>query len=143
MVANETNNLRMSILVPFQLGNQLAARPNKRLYFSGAIRRHIKENPTALHDVIKALFAEAAAGDVQAARELADRIDGKAVARTELSGANGAALFPVVAITVIGVSADDDDMPAIEPTAMALEAPTLIAHDLGVATLADDDENVA
>ena len=88
--------------MPFQPGNKLAV-GNRKQYFSAAIRKHMAQNPEAAAKVVKTLFAAAEAGDVSAARELADRIDGKAVARTELAGANGSALFPVTAINVVGV----------------------------------------
>ena len=87
-------------MATFQPGNQMAARKHK---FAGAIRRYLAQNPEALRNVVTQLFAKAEAGDVAALREIADRLDGKSLARSELAGPGGSALFPVTAINVVGV----------------------------------------
>ena len=44
------------------------------------------EDSKALRNVARRLIQQAEAGDLQAIKELADRIDGKAVQQTEISG---------------------------------------------------------
>ncbi len=84
----------------FAPGNQ-AARNKGR--FAGAIRRHLAQNPEDLRVIVQGLFAAAKGGDIAASRELADRLDGKPKASTEVTGAGGSALFPVTHINVTGV----------------------------------------
>lgn len=92
------------------------------------------QDPNAALRVVKAMFAAAEAGDVSAARELFDRIEGKPVARTELSGANGAALFPVVAINVTGI----EPGAVLEHVANAASAPLLLAQDAAAVEKPED-----
>ena len=52
----------------------------------------IQEEAIRLRNVTEALVAKAESGDVSAIKELGDRIDGKSVATTELTGADGSNL---------------------------------------------------
>jgi ribosomal protein L17 len=65
--------------MPFQPGNKLA--PKKPREFSDMLRIAIKdaqaEGGTKLRSVADALVTKAMSGDVQAIREVADRLDGK------------------------------------------------------------------
>lgn len=56
-----------------------------------------------MRELVQQTFAMAAAGDVAAIRVIVDRLEGLPKASTELTGANGSALFPVTAINVTGV----------------------------------------
>lgn len=65
------------------LGNTNGARP-----FASALRRALTEAGTdraALVAIAAALVDKAVAGDLQAIREVADRMDGKAVQSTEMT----------------------------------------------------------
>lgn len=55
--------------------------------FRDALRMELAEaggNPKALRNIAKALIAQAEAGDMQAIKEFADRIDGKAVQQLDV-----------------------------------------------------------
>lgn len=56
------------------LGNNNAT---KNKYWSDALRKHITQNPQDLADAAKAIFAKAKEGDVNAIREIGDRLEGK------------------------------------------------------------------
>jgi len=86
--------------MPFAKGNQLAAAPKP---WTRALERHAKQNPDKMAKLAALTFDAALSGDMQAVREIGDRLDGKPKASTEVTGANGSALFPVTAINVVGV----------------------------------------
>lgn len=67
-------------------GNQNAARGR---VWREAIDRAIKRDRKALDNVARALLTAAQAGDMQAIKELGDRLDGKAVQAIEASGPDG------------------------------------------------------
>lgn len=77
-----------------QPGNQNAARG--RIWRDAILRalakRSKKDQVDALDDLAEKLLAAAEGGDLPALRELGDRLEGKAVQQTEVSGANGADL---------------------------------------------------
>jgi hypothetical protein len=50
----------------------------KRLY-ANAIRRYAVQNPKKLEQIVEGIFSMASSGDLQAAKEIGDRIDGKAM----------------------------------------------------------------
>lgn len=70
-------------------GNQNAARGR---VWREAIDRAIKRDRKALDNVARALLTAAQAGDMQAIKELGDRLDGKAVQAIEASGPDGGPL---------------------------------------------------
>ena len=73
------------------LGNTNSSRNNRM--WADTIRRVIAQSDgEALRKVAEALVLKAQEGDISAIRELGDRIDGKAVATTEISGPDGSAL---------------------------------------------------
>lgn len=67
-------------------GNQNAA---KTKVWSEAIRKAIVQDRTALDRLAKSLIAAAEQGDMAAIKEIGDRLDGKSVQATEISGAGG------------------------------------------------------
>ena len=74
----------------FKKGNQLA-KGKREQPFAAMLRIAIKEaglaeGTTKLRDVADMLVKEAAAGNIQAIKELADRLDGKPVQQQILSG---------------------------------------------------------
>lgn len=62
----------------------------------------IKEGDTVALAVVKVVFREALKGNIQAAAQATDRIEGKPTTRVELSGPDGAALAHEV-----NISSDD------------------------------------
>lgn len=75
----------------FQKGNQLAKGNKRGQPFADMLRIAIKEagkqeGTTKLRDVADMLVSEASSGNVQAIKELADRLDGKPVQQQILSG---------------------------------------------------------
>jgi hypothetical protein len=56
------------------IGNNNAT---KNKYWSDALRKHITQNPQDLAAAAKAIFDKAKEGDVNAIREIGDRLEGK------------------------------------------------------------------
>jgi hypothetical protein len=74
-----------------QPGNTNSSRNNRM--WADTIRRVIAQSDgEALRRVAEALVLKAQEGDIAAIKELGDRIDGKSVATTELSGPDGSSL---------------------------------------------------
>lgn len=74
------------------LGNN---NPGKGKAFAGALRRALYEAGTdreRLLDIAEALVAKAESGDLQAIKEIADRLDGKVPQGLEHSGPDGGAM---------------------------------------------------
>lgn len=60
---------------------------SKGKLFEGVIKRALMENDGAkLRSIVEKIIAKAEDGDMQAAREILDRIDGKPKQQVELSG---------------------------------------------------------
>jgi hypothetical protein len=70
------------------LGNQNSSK-NNRLWAETIKRVVVQGDGETLRRVAEALILKAQEGDIAAIRELGDRLDGKSVATTELSGADG------------------------------------------------------
>lgn len=70
-----------------QIGNKNAQKPR---IWSDALRKYAVQNPKELDRAVKTLFDKACEGDVSAAREIADRLEGKPTQqveqKTELAG---------------------------------------------------------
>jgi hypothetical protein len=56
---------------------------------SATLRRLTTQNPKRLNKIAEALLDAAEAGDLPAIKEVFDRLDGKAVQSTEITGADG------------------------------------------------------
>lgn len=65
------------------LGNQNAAKPMRLV--SDMLRRIALQEPEKLRKACRKLYAKASAGDVQAFRELADRIEGKVIQQVSVN----------------------------------------------------------
>jgi hypothetical protein len=65
---------------------------NNRLWAETLRRAVIQSDAERLRMIAEALLDKAASGDVSAIKELGDRLDGKAVATTELTGIDGSDL---------------------------------------------------
>lgn len=71
-------------------GNKNSSKSN-RLY-GETIRRVAIQNPEKLRAIVERLFDKAADGDIQAAREIGDRLDGKAPATLDVTHHEGESL---------------------------------------------------
>lgn len=88
----------------FKKGNKAAS---KRV-FRDALNRAIKQRQgDALRDVAEALLDQALNGEGWAIKELADRIEGKAVQAQEITGADGESLFKGIEVRLVSASRDD------------------------------------
>ncbi len=60
--------------------------------WGNTIRRAVAQDPEKLRRIAEKLLADAEAGDIQAIKEMGDRLDGKATQQTEISGPDGQAI---------------------------------------------------
>lgn len=79
-------------------GNTNAA---KGKLFYDQLRKIAMQDPHKLRNVAESLFAAAEAMEPWAVKELLDRLDGKAVQQTELTGAEGAPLLSGIQVTFV------------------------------------------
>jgi hypothetical protein len=68
----------------------------------------VQSDAERLRQIAEALIDKAASGDVSAIKELGDRIDGKSVATTELTGVDGSNL--PISIGINFVKPDDSNI---------------------------------
>ena len=69
--------------------------------FYDQLRKIAMQDPHKLRNVAEGLFAAAEAMEPWAVKELLDRLDGKAVQQTELTGAEGAPLLNGIQVTFV------------------------------------------
>jgi hypothetical protein len=74
---------------------------SKGKLFYDHLRKIAVQEPTKLREVAEGLFEAARAMEPWAVKELIDRLDGKAVQQTELTGAEGAPLLSGIQVTFI------------------------------------------
>lgn len=84
-------------------GNTYSSK-NNRILNETLKRRLIQEEAIRANLIVEALLSKAEEGDISAIKEVFDRMEGKAVAKTELTGAEGGDLVVKV---VTGI--DDED----------------------------------
>ena len=89
----QTNNSRGG-----QPGNNNAS---KNKPFLDAMRRALAQNPQKIAKIVNKVLDQAEAGEAWAVKEVADRLDGKAIAIQEIQGPNGAELKTGVVITFV------------------------------------------
>jgi hypothetical protein len=73
------------------LGHTNSSR-NNRIWGNIIKKYAMQEDYKRLHAMAEKLYEKAAEGDLGAIKEVGDRLDGKAIATTELSGVDGSAL---------------------------------------------------
>ena len=84
--------------------NQNASKSN-RLYAETIKRINVQSEGQVAYDIAMALINKAKEGDISAIKEFGDRVDGKSVSTTELSGIDGTDL--PIGITVEYVKSKD------------------------------------
>jgi len=89
-----------------QPGNTNSSK-NNRLWANTIRRAVVQDDASRLRRIAEALLDKAADGDISAIKELGDRLDGKSVSTTELSGIDGSDL--PLGITVKYVKPDSTD----------------------------------
>ena len=75
------------------------ARKNKLFY--DRIQKHLIQNPQKLEKIVETLVQEAQNGSPWAVKEIMDRVDGKAIQATEISGIDGADLSNLQTINIV------------------------------------------
>lgn len=95
--------------MPFEAGQVSNPEGRNGKQFKAALNiaiKRVENDKTALARIAEALVSKAEGGDVQAIKEVADRLDGKAIQALEHSGPDGGAI-PVTKV-LLGSLADDD-----------------------------------
>jgi len=88
-------------------GNKNSSKENR--IWGNIIRKlAVQEDYRRLHAIAEKLYEKAAEGDMTAVKELGDRLDGKSVATTELTGADGKDL--PIGIGISFVKPDDSSV---------------------------------
>jgi len=83
---------------------------NNRIWANTIRKLAIQEDYRRIHAIAEKLFEKAAEGDLGAAKEIGDRLDGKAVAIQEITGADGKDLPIGIGISFV----KPDDSPVSE-----------------------------
>jgi hypothetical protein len=81
-------------------GNQHSSKIN-RILNETLKRRLIQEEALKANLIVEALLNKAEEGDISAIKEVFDRMEGKAVARQEITGADGEALPLSIGVTFV------------------------------------------
>ena len=81
---------------------------NNRIWANTIRKLAIQEDYKRIHVIAEKLFEKAAEGDLGAMKEVGDRLDGKAIATQELTGADGKDLPS--GIGIIFVKPDDSSV---------------------------------
>ena len=88
-------------------GNKHSSKENR--IWGNIIRKlAVQEDYKRLHAIAEKLYEKAAEGDLGAAKEIGDRLDGKAVATQEITGADGKDL--PIGIGISFVKPDDSSV---------------------------------
>jgi hypothetical protein len=89
--ALENNNVEVA---PTNKGGAPKGNTNgkKNKLFYDRIQKHLIQNPHKLEKIVETLVQEAQNGEPWAVKEIMDRVDGKAVQSTEISGVDGDAI---------------------------------------------------
>jgi hypothetical protein len=82
---------------------------NNRIWANTIRKLAIQEDYKRIHVIAEKLFEKAAEGDLGAMKEVGDRLDGKAIAVQEITGADGKDL--PIGIGISFVKPDDSPVP--------------------------------
>lgn len=88
--ALENNKVEIETNKPGAPKGNTNAKKNKLFY--DRIQKHLVQNPQKLEKIVTTLCQAAEDGEPWAVKEIMDRMDGKPVNTTELSGADGSPL---------------------------------------------------
>jgi len=101
--AQETKEVNKNLSEAMK-GNQNA----RKKPFTEQMKRHLLANPKKLEKIIERMVDDAVEGNLAAAKEIIDRVEGKAVQATEISGPDGAELVKGIGFMFI----DGNDKPS-------------------------------
>lgn len=87
-ITQETVKTKEEKISESMKGNQNA----RKKPFTEQMKRHLLANPQKLEKIIEKLVDDAVEGNLAAAKEIMDRVEGKAVQATEISGPEGTEL---------------------------------------------------
>jgi hypothetical protein len=73
----------------------------KNQYWSDALRKHITQNPQDLVEAAQALFNKAKDGDVNAIREIGDRLEGKPKQAVDIGGQPDNPLVSIIQLVAL------------------------------------------
>lgn len=77
---------------------------NNRLWAETIRRAVVQSDPDRLRRIAEALLSKAETGDINAIREIGDRLDGKPQQAMELAGPDGSDLFGALLASVNGTA---------------------------------------
>jgi len=100
--AQETKEVNKNLSEAMK-GNQNA----RKKPFTEQMKRHLLANPKKLEKIIEKMVDEAVEGNLAAAKEIMDRVEGKAVQATEISGPDGTELVKGIGFMFV----DGNDKP--------------------------------
>ena len=103
-IEQNTDKTREQKISESMKGNQNA----KKKPFTEQMKRFILANPQKMERIIEGVFKEAEEGNLAALKEIIDRVEGKAVQATEISGPDGTELVKGIGFMFI----DGNDKPA-------------------------------
>lgn len=88
--ALENNKVEIETIKPGAPKGNTNAKKNKLFY--DRIQKHLVQNPQKLEKIVTTLCQAAEDGEPWAVKEIMDRVDGKSVQATEISGVDGEAI---------------------------------------------------
>ncbi len=91
--------------MPGTIGNTNSSK-NNRLWSDTIRRACVQNDGKLLRELAEALIEKALEGDIMAIKEVGDRLEGKPVARTELTGQDGNPIETKWLVQIVQVSAD-------------------------------------
>jgi len=101
--AQETKEVNKNLSEAMK-GNQNA----RKKPFTEQMKRHLLANPQKLEKIIEKMVNEAMEGNLAAAKEIMDRVEGKAVQATEITGADGAEFAKGIGFVFVDSNAKPD-----------------------------------
>jgi hypothetical protein len=98
---NSTENKDLKIESNSRGGQPGNNNAKKNKLFYDRIQKHLIQNPQKLEKIVETLVQEAQNGSPWAVKEIMDRVDGKAVQATEISGVDGADISALQTINIV------------------------------------------
>jgi len=91
---------------PIGNNNNKNKRPIREAFHRALELHKPADQRVALDGIVKSLIAQAMDGDIQAAKEIFDRLEGKAVQQTEVSGLDGGEIVARIERVIIDKAND-------------------------------------
>lgn len=94
----ETESDKNAKIAESMKGNKNAT---KNKLFSDQLKRHLIQNPHKLEKIVEKLVEDAMEGNISAAREVIDRVDGKAHQSTSIEDSEGNNLLQAIEVRFV------------------------------------------